>query len=311
MVSRSTYVSALALGIWFTGRRGRSSWFVAALVVAIGCWVNGKRHIVAIFAIVLIYSLAEGRALRRGQIMKGAVTSAIALATVLAVSFRYQATYRPVIAREGVELESFLIDFSRLGVLNLSWLRLPASPSNRRLNTRAIVWCFIFKVSVSCPAPTRSSRTRTALRRCVRDCHRTALGLDHYVTSLGDDRQYRGLAILIGPAILGAALYLVSRHNDPVLSIIGGLAVAMLVVVHVLAILPIVLLAIGRAVRLFSPKPPVTELASHSLDVSAVGLPVGPPAEITFPQRCSVDSLGPGDVQYIGIASRGRVGRGS
>lgn len=247
-VAWSTYLSCVAFAVWFsTGPRTRWGWATGAAVLYMDLWLNGKRHIVAMFVIVVLFAVASRTELTRKQVRRGMALGLVGLVGVLGLSAWYQATFRPHVAEADDQLESFIIDFGRQDVLRLAIAGhinadvprpLDYAGQSVILDVKAAVPGFVDQDSI-----TYADRvTSVAYGESVRQ--QPGAITTSLISEAVDNFGLVGL--LIGPALLCVVALVGSYRNDPLLRIVGALAAATLAVVHVLAVVSIVGLVVAR-----------------------------------------------------------------
>jgi hypothetical protein len=251
LVTWSAYASCLAFAFWIQARRSAWAWLAAPLVLYIDLWIIGKRHIIAMFVLVVGFAVLSAHPLPRARIRRLVLSGIGVLALLLAFSSWYQASFRPQLD-ERSRTEIFLTDYTRLDVMRLALasqtglhdvpkpLDFPAH--SLLLHVEAVV------------APSRDQQRVSYAERV------TSIAMGKAVqpipgamtTSLPSEAidNFGVLGLLLGPAVLALLAVAMSYKSDPPLRIIGALALGTLCVLHVLAVLPIVLLAIGRFVQL-------------------------------------------------------------
>lgn len=249
-VSWSAYLSCIAFAVWFSsGQRTRKTWVLAGLVGYMNLWLLGKRHIVAMLIILLVFAAASGKTYNRRQVQRGARRAFLGFAAVIAISSWYQTTYRPHVADNDQQLESFVIDFGRQDVLRLAiagHVGPHVSDEVGREVGRPLGW----------PGHSLYLHAEQTLPGIGSE---DTIGYADRVTSVGYGEPFRqqsgsittsvfsetvdniGLAgLVVGPLLLGWLAMLASFRHDPLLRITGALAACTLAVVHVLAVLPVV-----------------------------------------------------------------------
>jgi hypothetical protein len=252
LVAWSTYVSCITFAVWFSaGPRSRWAWPLAGIVGYMNLWLNGKRHIVAMFVIVLIFAVVSRTPVTRRQVKTGGAVVGLGLILILGVSTWYESAYRPHVAASGRQLESFVIDFSRQDVLRLALagqLLNVARPldyigQSPVLHLQAVLPA----LSQTKPITYADRVTSVAYEQSLRE--QPGSITTSLMSEAVDNVGVAGLAV--GSFLLGGIALLGSYRNDPVLRVIGAMTTATLTVVHVLAVMPIVIWMIWRLVWLF------------------------------------------------------------
>ena len=239
----TTYLSCVAFAVWLALHKTRAkwTWAVGGAVCFMDFWLNGKRHIVAMFVMVAVFALLGGRDFTPRQVRRGAWLGACSLALVLGLSSWYQTNYRPHLREKGQEMETLLVDYGRLDLLRFAVAGqiTPGVPRPLSYPTQSAFLHFAALSGEDQQVSYADRVTSLAERRHVQarfGSLSTSL-LSEAVDSFGP------LGLLVGPMLLAGMGVGASFQNDPRLRIVGALAVSMLAVVHVLAVLGLVLLA--------------------------------------------------------------------
>jgi hypothetical protein len=251
LVTWSAYASCLAFAFWIQARHSAWAWLAAPLVLYIDLWIIGKRHIIAMFVLVVGFAVLSARPLPRARIRRLVLSGLGVLALLLAFSSWYQASFRPQLDESSRE-EIFLTDYTRLDVVRLalaSQTGLGDVPRPLEYPGQSLM--------LHLEAVTSPSREEQLVSYAERV---TTIAMGKAVqpipgamtTSLPSEAidNFGVLGLLLGPALLAGLAVAMSYRSDPPLRIIGALALGTLCVLHVLAVLPIVLLAIARFVQL-------------------------------------------------------------
>lgn len=252
LVYWSAYASCLAFGLWIQGRRSPWAWALAPLVLYMDFWIIGKRHIIAMFILVVAFAAVSGRPLSRAKLRALALRAAVVLGLLLAFSAWYQASFRPALAAKGNRAEVFLTDYGRLDVVRLALASQTGLDVQRALEYPGQSLLLHFEAITS-----GSDRDYDRVSYAERVTS-IAMGIPvqplpgAMTTSLPSETidNIGVLGLLLGPAMLAAMAVAMSYRADPPLRVFGALALSTLSVLHLIAILPIVLLAIGRLLQL-------------------------------------------------------------
>jgi len=250
-VTWSTYLSCIAFALWISGRRSAWVWPLAPLVAFMNFWINGKRNIIAIFILTLVFVLASEKPLDRIRLKGGAALMIGAFALLTGISVWYQANYRPLVALTGKATETFMVDFGRLDVTRLAI----AGHTSLGLR-RPLEYPFQSLVlDVEAIAPrigSGKSETITYANRVTSIAANARIQrLEGSITTsaISESIDNFGLVgIFIGPGILVAMTMISLYGGDPTLRLVGALSASLLAVVHALAVLPILIFFILRLI---------------------------------------------------------------
>ena len=261
VVTWATYLSCVAFAVWLALHKDRSKWMwaVGGAVCFMDFWLNGKRHIVAMFVMVTVFALLGDREFTPRQVRRGAWLGASSLALVLGLSSWYQANYRPHLREKGQEMETMLVDYGRLDLLRFAVAGhiTPGVPRPLSYPTQSAFLHVDALVAGDDQQVSYADRvTSLAERRHVEAKYGS---LSTSLLSEAVD-NFGLLGLLVGPMLLAGMAVAASFQNDPRLRIVGALAVSMLAAVHVLAVLGLVLLAgallLPRVLRATTPRIP-------------------------------------------------------
>lgn len=252
LVSWSAYVSCLAFALWIHGRRSPWAWSLAPLVLYLDLWLIGKRHIIAMFIIVVGFAAISGRPVPRAKLRALVPRAAALVALLLAFSVWYQATYRPALEAEGNRAEIFLLDYGRLDVLRLALASQTGLDVQRPLEFPGHS-LFLHLQAVTSGSDTDPDRVPYADRVTSIAMGTAIQPLPGAMTTslLSETIDNVGvLGLVVGPALLAAMAVAMSYRADLPLRVVGALALSTLSVLHLIAVLPIVALACGRLLQL-------------------------------------------------------------
>ncbi len=251
LVVWSAYGSCLGFALWVHGRRSAWAWSLAPLVLSMDLWIVGKRYIIAVFLMAVVFAAVTGRPLPGAKLKKLALQAGALLGILLVFSVWYQATYRPFLIEKGDRTETLLTDYTRLDVVRLALASQTGLGVQRPLEYPGQSPVLHFQAITSGSddygrVPYGERVTSIAMGKPIQP-----LGGAMTTSLVSEAIDNVGvLGMLLGPAILAALAVAMSYRADAPLRLFGALAVSTLCVVHILAVLPIVVLAVGRLLQL-------------------------------------------------------------
>jgi hypothetical protein len=252
-VTGATYVSAVALGMWLYTRKSWRAFLIVPPVTLLDFWLEGKRNILALIAILVLFVLVSSKgALSRKKARHAMVMAAVLFGGVFAVSQAFQSHYRAVVISNNRSHEVLKVDFGRTDVLRLA---------------------IAGQISPGVPRPLEypgQSLVLDAEQVLDRLTHHKPISYEDRVQSITQDEplqitkgkvttsilseaidNFGLLGILVGPWILALIVRAGGRRVDPLLSLLICLFGSLIIVTNVVAASPIVVLVVLRGVWVF------------------------------------------------------------
>jgi|GEM_PF-4425567 len=218
-------------------------------VVSVGAslfWLTGKRFFPALLLVLVLIAAAAPSDKRRSGVNRRAKVSAVAVTALVFVGSNwYQNRFRSFVSDGGLTTDVFLVDYSRLAVLNqavdastggVTPSSLDYAGQSPILHLGALIGSSetisyvdrITSVALGVPVQQRGGGLTTSI---------LSEGVDNFGVFGG----------LIAIAIVVGVLRLSLRSDDDITRFLGVIVSSLLLVLHVLAFLPLIVLFVGRA----------------------------------------------------------------